>query len=84
MAASECPIIESTLPLTPDIAGGVAGLGPGACLGALVIDNEIIDSALRYLRGIEVNGDTLAVDAINKVGHGGSVLQCENTVKIMH
>ena len=32
---------------------------------ALVIGNEIIDYALRFVEGIEVNEDTLTVDIID-------------------
>jgi trimethylamine--corrinoid protein Co-methyltransferase len=68
---------------TPDIA-----LGPGILEGArmtsaeaLVIDNEIIDYALRFIEGFEVNEDTLAVDIIEKVGPGGIYLGEKHTVQ---
>ncbi len=48
-----------------------------------VIDNDIIGSCLRTLRGIEVNEDTLAYDAIAKVGPGGNFLSEEHTVRYM-
>jgi len=48
---------------------------------ALVIDNEIIDYALRFVEGIEVNEDTLAVDVIDKVGPGGIYLGEKHTVQ---
>lgn len=48
-----------------------------------VIDNEIIGMALRVLRGIEVNEDTLAVDIINRVGPGGNYLMDDFTIKYM-
>jgi trimethylamine--corrinoid protein Co-methyltransferase len=67
----------------PDIA---LGLGPleGARMTsaeALVIDNEIIDYALRFVEGFEVNDDTLAVDIIDKVGPGGIYLGEKHTVQ---
>jgi trimethylamine--corrinoid protein Co-methyltransferase len=37
----------------------------------LIIDNEIAGVALRFLRGIEVNAETLATDLVKKVGIGG-------------
>jgi len=67
--------------LTPDISGGVATLGPGTCLEMMVIDNEIIDYALRYLEGLEVNDDTLALDVIDKVGPGGHFLGEKHTLQ---
>jgi len=48
---------------------------------ALVIDNEIIDYALRFAQGLEVNDDTLAVDIINKVGPGGIYLGEKHTLE---
>ena len=67
----------------PDIA---LGLGPleGARMTsaeALVIDNEIIDYALRFVEGFEVNDDTLAVDIIDKVGPGGIYLGEKHTIQ---
>jgi len=48
---------------------------------ALVIGNEIIDYALRFVEGIEVNEDTLTVDIIDKVGPGGIYLGEKHTVE---
>ena len=73
-------LIPSLL-LTPDVAGGIASLGPGTCLEIMVIDNEIIDYALRYLEGLEVNDDTLALDVIDKVGPGGHFLGEKHTLQ---
>ncbi len=73
-------LIPSLL-LTPDVAGGIASLGPGTCLEAMVIDNEIIDYALRYVVGLEVNDDTLALDVIDKVGPGGHFLGEKHTLQ---
>lgn len=48
-----------------------------------VIDNDIVGSCLRTLRGIEINPDTLAYDTIAKVGPGGNYLSEEHTVRYM-
>ncbi len=48
-----------------------------------VIDNDIVGSCLRTLRGIDINRDTLAFDIIAKVGPGGNYLSEEHTVKYM-
>ncbi len=48
-----------------------------------IIDNDIVGSCLRTLRGIEVNQDTLAYDIIAKVGPGGNYLSEEHTVRYM-
>jgi trimethylamine--corrinoid protein Co-methyltransferase len=46
-----------------------------------VIDSEIIDFVRRYLRGVEVNSDTLAVDLIRSVGITGSFLGEAHTLE---
>ncbi|MBF0277067.1 MAG: trimethylamine methyltransferase family protein [SAR324 cluster bacterium] len=46
-----------------------------------VIDNEIISYVRRYLRGIEVNPETLAVDVVRSVGIGGNFLAEDHTVR---
>ncbi len=48
-----------------------------------VIDNDIVGSCLRTLRGIEVTDDTLAYDVIKKVGPGGNYLSEEHTIRYM-
>ena len=48
-----------------------------------IIDNDIVGSCLRTLRGIEVNQDSLAYDIIAKVGPGGNYLGEEHTVRYM-
>lgn len=66
----------------PDIALGLGGLA-GALMTspeALIIDNEMIDYALRFTQGLEVNDDTLAVDVIHKVGPGGHFLGQKHTL----
>jgi len=67
----------------PDIALGMGGLEGARMTSAeaLVIDNEIIDYALRFVEGFEVNEDTLAVDIIDKVGPGGIYLGEKHTVQ---
>ncbi len=63
-----------------------AGLLEGAMTAGYaqyVIDNEIIGMALRAVRGIEVNPDTLAVDIIDEVGPGGDYLGQQHTMNYM-
>jgi len=67
----------------PDIVLGMGALD-GARLTSpegMVIENEIIDYALRFVQGLEVNDETLAVDIINKVGPGGIFLGEKHTLK---
>ena len=46
-----------------------------------VIDNEMISFARRYLRGVEVNSDTLAAELIRDVGISGSFLGETHTLE---
>ncbi len=47
----------------------------------VVITDEIIAMVKRYLRGIDVDENTLALDIIEKVGPGGNFLSEEHTFK---
>ncbi|MFZ5857990.1 MAG: trimethylamine methyltransferase family protein [Chloroflexota bacterium] len=48
----------------------------------LMLDDEICGAALRLARGIEVNGDTLALDLIKKVGYSGNYITAKETSKM--
>ena len=48
-----------------------------------VIDNDMLGMALRAVRGIEVNEDTLALDIIDQVGPGGHYLLEDHTIGYM-
>jgi trimethylamine--corrinoid protein Co-methyltransferase len=48
-----------------------------------VIDNEILGMAMRAVRGIEVNQDTLALDAIDRVGPGNHFLSDQHTFQYL-
>lgn len=48
-----------------------------------VIDDEIVGMAMRVLRGIQVTPDSLAMEAIHRVGPGGHYLMDPHTVKFM-
>ena len=74
------------------ILGALAGInniaGPGMLsfencqsFEKLVIDNEICGYALRFLRGIQVNEETLALDVIKRVGPKGHFLAQKHTNK---
>ncbi len=49
-------------------------------LGQLVIDNEMIDFARRYDRGLPIDDATLQFDLIREVGIAGSYLETEHTL----
>ncbi len=65
----------------PDIVLGLGGLKGATSLEAMVIDNEIVDYALKFTRGIEVNETTLALDVIDNAGPGGHFLTEEHTLE---
>lgn len=46
-----------------------------------VIDNEIAGVAAHYVRGFEVNDETLALDLVRAVGAGGSFLSSDHTLE---
>jgi trimethylamine--corrinoid protein Co-methyltransferase len=48
-----------------------------------VIDDEIIGMALRLLRGIQIDDDTLALEAIREAGPSGNFLSSLHTVTYM-
>jgi trimethylamine--corrinoid protein Co-methyltransferase len=49
-----------------------------------VFDDEMIGMLRRYLRGIEVNSDTLVYDVIARVGHDGHFLGDAHTLERCH
>jgi trimethylamine--corrinoid protein Co-methyltransferase len=49
-----------------------------------VIDNELLGMAMRAVKGIEVNEETLALDTIHRVGPGGHYLLEDHTLDHMH
>ncbi len=59
---------------------GYMGAGLVGSLASLVLVNEIISAAKRFLQGFQVNEETLALDAIRQVGPGGHFLQAEHTL----
>jgi trimethylamine--corrinoid protein Co-methyltransferase len=65
-----------------NIVWGAGKLESTLCMSAekLVIDDEIIGSIRRYVRGIEVNEETLALDLIRELGHQPDYLWNEHTL----
>ena len=68
---------------TPDIALGLGALEGARTTSAetLVFDNDVIDYAVRFIEGLEVNDTTLALDIIDKVGPKGMFLGEKHTVQ---
>jgi len=48
-----------------------------------VIDNEIAKMVRVAIKGIEVNDETIALEAIKQVGPGGNFLSAEHTLRHM-
>jgi trimethylamine--corrinoid protein Co-methyltransferase len=64
-------------------AGMLAGL-LGCSLEAMVIDDEMISSIRRTMRGIEVNADTISTDLIDDTARGiGHFLGTVQTMSLM-
>jgi len=66
--------------------GGAGMLGGGLAMSphALVLDDEMAAFVHRLVGGFEVDQETLAVEAINRVGHGGNFLEDPHTLKFLH
>jgi len=72
----------TTILTGPDLVCGLGGLDSANAMSPemLIIDNEIVEDALRIARGIQVNDSTLAVDLIRKVRSGGNYLAEKHTL----
>lgn len=66
--------------------GGAGLLDGGMAMSphALVLDDEMAAYARRLVEGFEVDQETLAVDAINRVGHRGNFLVDDHTLRSLH
>ena len=62
---------------------GMLELGITFDLTQLVIDNEIAKMVRVAIKGIEVNDETIALEAIKQVGPGGNFLSAEHTLRHM-
>lgn len=58
---------------------GYMDMGMACSAEMLVLGDEIIGMARRFMRGLEVNAETLARDVIAQVGPGGHFLQEDHT-----
>ena len=63
------------------LAGGMLDFALSASYEQMIIDNEISGQVLRIRRAFEVNEETLAVPVIKEVGHGGTFLPTEHTLR---
>jgi trimethylamine--corrinoid protein Co-methyltransferase len=60
---------------------GYTGSGSQGSLYQLVMCDEIISMVKRFMRGITVDDEALALDVIDKVGPGGHYLGEDHTMK---
>ncbi len=60
---------------------GYIGAGLTSSMEMLVMCNEVVGMAKRFLRGIEINSETLALEVIENVGPGGNYFAEEHTFK---
>ena len=68
-----------------DVTGGAGTLGAGSAFSPqqLVMDSEIFSWSARIASGIEVEDETIALDAIKQVGIGGNYLGQRHTRRHM-
>jgi len=65
-------------------SSGMLGSLMALSLESLVIDNDLLGSVLRTVRGIEVNEETLSYEVIEQVVHGeGHFLRTDQTLGLM-
>ena len=62
-------------------SGGILGSYLAFSYEKFVMDDELCGMMRHYMKGIEVNSDTLAYDVIAKVGQGGHYLGEDQTIK---
>ncbi len=60
---------------------GYTGSGSCGSLEQLVLGDEIIGMVRRFMRGMTVDDETLALDVVDRVGPGGHFLGEEHTLK---
>ena len=65
------------------VNAGMFDTGLTVSFEQLVIDDEIVGWVRRYLEGIEVTDQTIAIDVINRVGPKGNFLCDDHTLKYL-
>ena len=66
-----------------DIFGhlGICGVDQATSLAMLLMQHEIIGYVERVMRGFEIDDETLGLDTIRQVGHDGTFLAAEHTLR---
>jgi trimethylamine---corrinoid protein Co-methyltransferase len=60
---------------------GYMEMGMTACLELMVLSDELIGSFKNYLKGVKIDGESFALDIIDRIGPGGNFLAEEHTIK---
>ncbi len=63
------------------VALGMMATGVAVCAEQAVLDNEIVSYLNKFLAGIRVDEDTLAVDVIKEVGPSGEFVSTDHTLR---
>ena len=64
-------------------AAGLMEFALTACYEKYVIDNEILGMAMRAVKGIQVNEETIAFEVIRQTGPGGNFVAAQHTRRHM-
>ena len=64
-----------------DAVSGILASGTIVSYEQMILDDELCTIIRRYLRGIEVSDETLALDLIEDIGPGGAFISSMHTVK---
>jgi len=64
-----------------DAVSGILASGTVVSYEQMILDDELCSIIRRYLRGIEVSDETLALNLIEDIGPGGSFISSMHTVK---
>ena len=82
--------LERMMTILLPVLGGaesVSGIGGGwegaSCFEMMPVDDEILNDVARYMRGIEVDPEHLAIDMIEKVGPMGNFLSQPHTMNFL-
>ncbi len=82
--------LERMMTILLPVLGGaesVSGIGGGyegaSCLEMMPIDNEILNDVSRFMEGIEVDSERLALGIVDKLGPMGNFLSQPHTMKYL-
>ena len=66
--------------------GGAGAVNGGLAVSpqAMVIDNELAGFMHLLVEGFEINSETMALETIQQVGHGGDFLSTSHTYEFLH